>query len=173
MEDLKAPQLAEAAVKSIETSGRTAYALRFIYRVLELDPFQPQALLVLSDFFRGKRTDARPIGDEIYSGIIIEYAMDRKSTITPDQKRSFDKARIEIMKQWGFVTARGGETDIDHLGYMGYINELMGKVRSVTNGFKMALSILGVQVGVLDPSNGLPTREYRLWLKSPAILFHT
>ncbi len=173
IQDLKAPQLAEAALKSIQKSGRTAYSLRLIYRTLELDPFNPHALLILSELFRGKQRGVRPTGDEIYSGIIIEHAMDRKSALPADQKRHFDKARLDIMIQWGFVTQRGEEADVDHLGYMAYINELMGKVHSLTNGFLIAMTKLGIQAGVLDPAKNAPTRSYQEWLQSDAKTLHS
>jgi len=170
--DIKAPQLADAALTSIQTSGRTNYALRLIYRTLELDPFHPHALLVLSELFRGKAKSTRPIGDEIFAGIIIEYAMGQKSTVSVEQKRHFDKARAELMVQWGFTTKQGGEVDIDHLGYMSYINELMGKVHSVTNGFKTAHTKLGVRAGVIDPDKDTPNRAYQEWLHSDASTIH-
>jgi hypothetical protein len=88
-------------------------------------------------------------------------------------KPHFDKARIEIMNQWGFISTRGGEPEIDHLGYMTYINELMAKVHSVTNGFLVALTKVGVQAGILDPAKGTPTKTYEEWLHADASTLHS
>jgi hypothetical protein len=172
IQDIKAPQLAEAALKSLQKTGRTGYALRLIYRTLELDPYHPHALLVLIELYRNKAKSGRPTGDEIYAGIILEYAMDRKSTVPADLRPHFDKTRVEIMTQWGFVSSRSGEAEIDHLGYMTYINELMAKVHSVSNGFKMALTQMGIQAGIVDPVKGTPTRAYQEWLHSDASALH-
>jgi hypothetical protein len=171
--DVKAPQLATAALQSLQKTGRTAYALRLLYRTLEVDPYHPHALLVLSELYRNKAKTGRPTGDEIYAGIILEYAMDRKSTVPPAMKPNIDTARVEIMNQWGFVSSRGGEAEIDHLGYMGYINELMGTVHSVANGFKSAHTKLGVQAGALDPAKGTPTPAYEEWLHADASTLHS
>jgi hypothetical protein len=163
--DLKAPELAEAATTTLQKLGRNALSARLIYRSLELDPYQSQALLMLSEFYRGK---TRPVGDEIFAGIIIEYAIDPKSSLSTEQKRLFDKARIEIMNLWGFVTPRAGEFDIDFLGYMSFISELAGRVGSVSNGFRTALAKLGVHAGILDPAKGGATSTYKDWLRSDA-----
>jgi hypothetical protein len=168
IQDIPPHELANLATKNLQHSGRTALSGRMIYRTLEVDPYQPQALLMLSEMFRGKPNGARPKGDEIFAGIILEFAMDRKSGIPPDAKRFIDAARIEVLNSWGFVTERAGELDIDHIGYMTYINELMGQVRSVANGFQMAMAKLGVQSGVLDPTTGKHTQLYKDWLKSDA-----
>jgi hypothetical protein len=173
IQDLKAPQLAEAALKSIQKAGRSNYVLRLLYRTLELDPYHPHALLILSELYRGKTKSGRPAGDAIYAGIILEYAMDRKSTVPADLKPHFDKARVEIMNQWGFVSSRSGEAEIDHLGYMAYINELMAKVHSVSNGFKMALTQVGIQAGIVDPVKGTPNRAYQEWLHADASTLHS
>ena len=114
----------------------------------------------------------RPKGDEIYSGIIIEYASDRKNVLSVEQKRKFDAARLDIMKEWGFVQRRGTEMDVDHLGYMTFINELMAQVKSVHNGFMLAVVKLGVQAGALDPTKGVPTRTYQEWLRADATTLH-
>ena len=159
-------------MKSLQTLGRNHTAFRLLYRTLELDPFHPTSLLILSELYRGHKKGARPTGDEILSGIIIEYAMDPKTAMPAQQRPRFEKARLEVMALWGFVTPRGGETDVDHLGYMTYINELMGKVRSVANGFKIALTKLGVQAGALDPAKGSLTSTYQEWLRSDAKTLH-
>jgi hypothetical protein len=171
--DIKAPQLAASVLLSLQKTGRSAYALRILYRTLELDPYNPHALLVLSELYRSKTKGVRPTGDEIFAGIILEYGMDRKSTVPAEMKPLFDKARVEIMSQWGFVTSRGGEAEVDHLGYMAYINELMGKVHSVANGFKIAHTKVGIQAGALDPAKGTPTKSYEEWLHAEASTFHS
>jgi hypothetical protein len=168
IQDMHAPQMAEAALKSLQQSGRTPLSLRLVYRTLELDPFNPQGLLILSELYRSRKKGTRPTGDEILAGIVVEYAMDPKSTVPAAQKRLFDKARLDIMTSWGFITPRGTEFEVDHLGYMGYINELMAQVRSVGNGFRIAMVKLGVQAGVLDPAKGVPTRTYQEWLRADA-----
>jgi len=172
VQDVSADQLAEASIKSLQKTGRNHVSLRLLYRALEKDPYQPKALLIMSELYRSQKKGSRPSGDEIFSGIIIEYAMDGKSPIAADNKRLFDKARLDIMTQWGFVTSRGAETDVDHLGYMTYINELMSGIHSVANGFKIALTKLGVQVGALDLAKGHPTRAYQDWLHSDASTLH-
>jgi len=168
IKDLKAPELAETATTILQKFGRNTRSARLIYRALELDPYQPQALLMMSELFRGKSIGARPKGDEIFAGIIIEYAVGFKSPISLENKRFFDKAREEILKSWGFVKPVGNEFDVDHLGYMAYINELMGQVGSVNNGFQTARRKLGIQAGIIHPATGKPTRVYKEWLSSNA-----
>ena len=163
---MHAAQMAEAALKSLQNSGRTPLSLRLVYRTLELDPFNAQGLLILSELYRSRKKGVRPIGDEILAGIVIEYAMGPKSTVPADKKRLFDKERLDIMTSWGFITPRGTEFDVDHLGYMTYINDLMVQVHSVSNGFRVAMVKLGVQAGILDPAKGVLTRSYQEWLKS-------
>lgn len=170
IKDLKAPELAEAARAMLQKLGRNALSSRLIYRALDLDPYQPQALLMLSEFYRGKVLTGKPEGDEMFSGILIEYAMDPKSNLSSDQKRMLEKARIEVMNLWGFVKPRGEEFDVDYLGYMTCVNELTAQVRSMTNGFRTALAKLGVQAGILDPAKGLPTSAYQEWLRSDAAI---
>jgi hypothetical protein len=160
--------MAEAAEKAIQTQGHTTRSLRMLYRALELDPFQPKALLLLSKHYRGDLKGTRPTGDEILSGIIIEYAMDPKSALPASEKKVFEHTRLSIMTSWGFAKPRGTETDIDHIGYMTYINELMGQVRSVSNGFRIAMAKLGVQAGALDPAKGQTSRNYQEWLRAGA-----
>ena len=171
--DVKAPKLAEVALRSIQRSGRSPETLRLVYRALELDAFQPHALLVMIELFRGKKKEeGRPKGDEIYAGLLVEYSLDPKNTIPADQKPFFDKMRSDIMKSWGFVQSKGEEVDVDHIGYMGFINNLLGQVQSLTNGFKTAHAKLGVQAGALDPATHKPTPTYQDWLHTDAsILF--
>jgi hypothetical protein len=168
IKDLKAPDLAEAATIVLQKLGRNALSGRLIYRALELDAHQPQALLMLSEFYRGKSKAQRPTGDEIFSGIVIEYAVDAKSPLSVEQRRLFDKARIEVMKLWGFVTPRGAEFDIDYLGYMTYINELTGQVGSVLKGYQTALTKLGAYAGIFDLAKGRLTPTYGKWLHCDA-----
>jgi hypothetical protein len=168
IKDLKAPQVAQATMTALQKGGRTPYSLRLLYRTLEVDPFHPEALLILSELYRGKSKTGPPTGDEIFSGIIIEYAMDRKHPLSPEHRRIFDKARLEIMTEWGFARPRASEMDVDHLGYMAFINGTMGKVKSVANGFKLALNKVGVQAGIIDPAKGVPNRAYQEWLSSDA-----
>lgn len=172
IQDVQAPKLAEAAFRSIQKSGRTAYALRLLYRALELDPSEPNALLVLVDLFRGKKYGARPVGDEIYAGILVEYAMDPHCTMSIEHKRFFDKARSEIMLLWGFVTPKGDEIDMDYIGYMTYINKLLNQALSIANGFRVALAKVGIQAGAIDATSFKPTRTYQDWLQAPATILH-
>ena len=168
VQDLKSNELAEAATTVLQKLGRNTLSSRLIYRSLELNSFEPQALLMLSEVFRGKNRGHRPVGDEIFSGILIEFAMDRKSPLTMEQKRPFGKAQLEIMYYWGFVTPRGQEFDVDHLGYMTFINELMSQVRSIPNGFRIAHLKLGIASGLLDPTKATPTAIYKEWLRTDA-----
>src|SRR5207302_9813927 len=140
-----APRLAEVAVRSVEKTGRTAATKRLVYRALELDPFQPYALLVMIELFRGKKKEkARPTGDEVFAGLLVEYSLDPKNTIPAAERPLFDKMRTNIMQSWGFVINKGAESDVDHIGYMEFINNLLGQVQSVTNGFKTAHTKLGI-----------------------------
>ncbi len=159
-------------MKAFQKLGRSSLSFRLLYRTLELDPFNTHALLVLSELHRGKKKGERPTGDEIFAGIIIEYAMDPKSTVPALERRHFDKARLDVMALWGFVTPRGTEFDTDHLGYMNYINEQMSKVHSVANGFRIAMAKMGVQAGILDPSKGALTKTYLDWLRADASTLH-
>ncbi len=166
MMDVPASQMAQAALKAIQTQGRTAEALRLLYRTLEVEANNPQGLLILSEIFRGRSTGGRPTGDDYFSGIIIEYAMDPKTFLPATHKPAFEKERTKIMTMWGFAVTRGTETELDHIAYMTYINELMSKVGSVVRGFLMARTNLGVQAGALDVTTGKHTRQYEEWLKS-------
>jgi len=172
IKDLKAQQIADSAIKSLQQFGRTHLTLRLLYRTLELDPFQPKALLLLSEHYRGKTNGAPPKGDEALAGIVIEFALDPKSALPSEQKPVFEKARLEIMRDWGFVTTRAGESDVDHIGYMTCINLQLGQLKSVPNGFRIALAKLGVLAGVYDPSTGSPTRAYQDWLHANASTLH-
>jgi hypothetical protein len=170
--DLEASQLSGAALKSFQQVGRAGVSMRLLYRTLELDPYHPQALLLLIELFHGHQKGTRPKGDEIFSGILVEYAADNKSPLRGDKKQTFDKTRLDIMTAWGFVSPRAGETDVDHLGYMAFINEQMRQYHSVANGFKIALNKVGVQAGVVDPVKGSQTRAYQEWLHSDASTLH-
>jgi hypothetical protein len=170
--DLKAPQIAEAALKSFQQMGRAPASLRLLYRTLELDSYHPNALLLMIEIFHGHQKGTRPKGDEIYSGIILEYAMDAKNPLPHEKKALFDKTRLEIMTAWGFVTNRAGEAEVDHLGYMGYISDLLHTTHSVTNAFGEARKKLGIQAGVVDRDKGTPTHSYQQWLHSDASKLH-
>ena len=69
IQDVKAPQMAQAAMTALQKSGRNTSSLRLLYRTLEMDPFHPQALLILSELYRGTSKNGPPTGDEILSGI--------------------------------------------------------------------------------------------------------
>src|SRR5262249_27519439 len=71
IQDLQAPRVAEAALKSFQKAGRSSLSLRLLYRTLELDPFNAQGLLILSELYRGRQKGVRPSGDEIFAGIIL------------------------------------------------------------------------------------------------------
>lgn len=167
MMDVPAARMATAALKSIQASGRDPRALRYLYRTLEIEPNNAQALIILSELFRGATHGAKPTGDAIFSGIVLEYAMDPKTLLAPTHKPAFDKARTAIMTAWGFGKTRGTEVDLDHIAYMQYIHELMGTVGSVSRGFLMALTKIGVQAGCVDGATGKTTRSYDEWLRSP------
>jgi len=48
----------------------------------------------------------------------------------------------------------------------------LGQLKSVPNGFRIALAKLGVLAGVYDPSTGSPTRAYQDWLHANASTLH-
>lgn len=166
MMDVPASRMVQAALKALKSQGRAPNALRLLYRTLEVEANNPQALLILSELFRGRPNGGRPSGDDIYSGIIIEYAMDPKTFLPVTYKPIFERERTVIMAAWGFATQRGTEIDLDHIGYMTYINGLMSKVGSVYKGFMSAFTKLGVQAGAIEQSTAKRTRVYEDWLKS-------
>jgi hypothetical protein len=166
IKDLKSHELMEVATSVMQKVGRNALSVRLVYRVLELDSFQPQALLILVDYFTNKTKVGRPTGDEAYAGMIIEHAFNPKSPLTVEQKRVFDKARGEVMKAWGFVAIGGQESDSDYLGYMSFVNDLVTRMGSLSGAIKAAMTKLGVQAGILDPVKGTPNRVYQEWLNA-------
>jgi hypothetical protein len=166
MMDVPASKMSQAALKALKAQGRAPNALRPLYRTLEVEPNNPQGLLVLSELFRGRPNGNRPSGEDIYSGIIIEYAMDPKTFLPVTYKPIFERERTVIMAAWGFASQRGTEVDLDHIGYMTYINSLMSQVGSVYKGFSAALKKLGVQAGAIESATGKHTRVYDEWLKS-------
>lgn len=166
MMDVPASKMSQAALKALQISGREPRALRLLYRTLEIEPNNPQGLLILSELYRGQHNGTRPTGDDILSGVIIEYAMDHKTLLPATHKPAFEKARTAVMTAWGFADHRGNEVDLDHIGYMTYINDLMRQVGSVSRGFLMALTKVGIQAGAVDAATAKKTRSYEEWLKS-------
>ena len=63
IQDLTASELSSAALSILHQLGKNTRSLRLIYRALELDPYYPQALLLMSELYRGKIKGVRPQGD--------------------------------------------------------------------------------------------------------------
>ena len=107
-------------------------------------------------------------GDAYVAGGKVIVEIDSVNSSKQQLSTYFDKARVEVMSLWGFITPRAGEFDMDYLGYMSFVSELAGQVGSVSTGFRTALAKLGVHAGILDLAKGSPAPAYQEWLRSDA-----
>ncbi len=167
VKDVAAANISQAAIKLLQKDGRTPSAMRLLYRTLELDPANPQALLMLAENFRRAQSTPKPTNDEALAGLVIEFALDPKTPLPPASKPGFEQARSSIMTAWGFAMPHGKDVELDHIGYMQHISQQLSKFGgSVQKGFLSALAMVGVKAGVIDPKNGSHTRTYEEWLNS-------
>lgn len=106
IEDLSAQQVARHAFNVFLFSGRHQTGAKLIYHALRLDQTSAEALRCLSDLM-----DAD--GTQVFSGVVLEYALSESTGITGEDRRVLDDLRFMAKWSWGFARHKSGNP---HLG---------------------------------------------------------
>jgi hypothetical protein len=183
---LTAQQLARHAFNVFLFSGRHRTGARLIYRALELDSGNAQALRCLSDLL-----DAD--GTHVFSGVVLEYALSETAEISGDDRADLDNLRFLAKWSWGFSLHKSGEPHlaqeafadrssfvVDEERYKDFLAQLIGPAGSLQKGYKAAHTLCGAMAGFLlhregggnagleesvHPERFVRTDEYSQWLQ--------
>ena len=101
IKELNASQLARHAFNVFLFSGRHVTGAKLIYRALALDPRNAEALRCLSDLL-----DAE--GTEVFSAVVLEYALDEGTGISGEGRDVLDNLRFLAIWSWGFSSHKSG-----------------------------------------------------------------
>ncbi len=187
IEQLSAQQVARHAFNVFLFSGRHQTGAKLIYHALRLDQANAEALRCLSDLM-----DAD--GTEVFSGVVLEYALSESTGITGEDRRVLDDLHFLAKWSWGFARHQSGNP---HLGqeaftdraafvveedrYREFLAQVVNPAGSLPDGFKAAHTLCGAMAGFLThrefggkagieesvhPDRFSETPAYREWLKT-------
>jgi hypothetical protein len=185
--ELSAAQLARHATNVFLFAGRHRTGARLIFRALELEPYQPQALRGLSDLLDRE-------GTEQLSAAVLEYALAQGSPISADEKKELDDLLFLAKWTWKFSRHEEGATGIawedladrskfivDDQRYDEFLGQIVTEAGSIESAFRSAHTLIGVMGGLLEhrelgsnapldevlhPEKFRVTTEYEEWLLS-------
>ncbi|AWH53642.1 hypothetical protein C1924_10875 [Stenotrophomonas sp. ESTM1D_MKCIP4_1] len=184
--ELNAAQLANHALNIFIAEGRHIEGARVIYRALQLDPQQPDALRSLSDFHANSGTEA-------FSAATMEYALSGGVALDDEERRKLEALHFLDIWTWGFARHRSGETqlaaeafsnrddfEVDDAAYAGFLGTIVEPAGSPQAAFQAAHRLCGLMAGfVQHASNENPdlddvlrgegfveTAQYAQWLQS-------
>jgi hypothetical protein len=153
--DLDASQLARHAFNVFMFSGRHQQGARLIYRALEMDPHNTEALRCLSDLL-----DAE--GTEVFSAVVLEYALSEEVGLQGEERKTLDDLLFLAKWSWGFSRHNSGEPYlkqedfadrsafvIDEAGYNSFLQSLLESCGSLQNGFNAAQTLCGTMAEFL------------------------
>jgi hypothetical protein len=184
---LSPQQVARHAFNVFLFSGRHQTGAKLIYHALNINPKNADALRCLSDFM-----DAD--GTQVFSGVVLEYALSESTGIAGEDRRMLDDLRFLAKWSWGFSRHQSGTP---HLGqeafadrsafvveedrYGEFLTQVIDPAGSLQNGFKAAHTLCGAMAGFLThqkfggeagieesmhPDRFSQTSAYAEWLKT-------
>jgi len=184
---LNAAQLAQHAFNVFLFSGRHVTGGRLIYHCLTQDSYQHQALRCLSDFLDSE-------GTEVFSAVVLEYALSPVSTISSEERRKLDDLHFLAKWSWGFSRHISGQPhlagdafkdraqfDVDSDRYSVFVGDFVKHAGSLQLAFKAAHTLCGAMSGILvheqfgnrapieevfNSERFYPSSEYSSWLLS-------
>lgn len=187
--NLNASQLARHAFNVFLFCGRHQTGACLIYRSLELEPQNPEALRCLSDLLDSNGTEA-------FSAVVLEYALREVPHLSDETRKTLDNLLFLAKWSWGFSRHNSGDPhlaqdafadrsafSVDDSGYREFIGQIIDRTGSLTGGFRAAHALCGVMArflqhcepgkdaGVeelLNPERFLKTEAYDPWLRSSA-----
>ena len=180
-------QLARHAFNVFLFGGRHQTGAKLIYHALTIEPYEPEALRCLSDFLDSKDT-------EVFSGIVLEYALAPDSPLTPSERTVLDDLRFLAKWSWEFSRHRSGERHlpgeafkdrsqfiVDEERYLAFLQQALPPDGSFRTGFVAAHTLVGAMSGLithqqfgaaapfaelLHPDRFHQTDAYAQWLSS-------
>ena len=188
--NLSAKELARHAFNVFLFAGRHQSGARLIYRALDLSPYDALALRCLSDLLDND-------GTQIFSAIVLEYALADNSPISLNDRAELDYLRFFSQWSWGFAHHKSGETNLaqdafvarsdfvlDEAAYAQFLSPILQINPSAEAGFQAAHRFCGVLAGFLapiqdkaglegcfEPNNFQTTPAYELWLQESTAEF--
>ncbi|HAF45803.1 MAG: hypothetical protein A2100_03515 [Sideroxydans sp. GWF2_59_14] len=188
IEHLNASQLARHAFNVFLFSGRHQTGARLIYRALELQPHNAEALRCLSDLLDSN-------GTEVFSGVVLEYALSEEPQFSVEERQTLDDLRFLAKWSWGFSSHTSGNPHlaqdafadrsaflVDDSRYQQFLDQILTRTGSLEGGFKAAHTLCGAMAGFLQhgelggkagvveslhPEQFQKTEVYSQWLQSP------
>ncbi|MDI9224893.1 hypothetical protein [Stenotrophomonas sp. PFBMAA-4] len=184
--ELNAAQLATHALNIFIAEGRHIEGARVIYRALQLDPHEPDALRSLSDFHASSGTEA-------FSAATMEYALSGAIDLSTEERQKLEALHFLDIWTWGFARHSSGEAqlsaeafknrddfEVDHAAYAAFLGTIVEPAGSPQAAFQAAHRLSGLMAGFLQhASNDNPdldtvlrgegfveTPEYAQWLQS-------
>ena len=155
IEQLNAAQLGRHAFNVFLFLGRHRTGARLIYRALELDPHNAEALRCLSDLL-----DAE--GTEVFSGVVLEYALAESTGLSQKECETLDDLRFLAKWSWGFSRHKSGEPHlsqeafsdrsqfvVDEERYKEFLAQVVEPAGSLTRAFESAHTLCGAMAGFL------------------------
>jgi len=189
--DLNASQLARHAFNTFLFSGGPhVTGAKLIYRALQLDPKNPEAIRCLSDLLAIE-------GTEIFSAIALEYALSENVKLTNKERNEFDDLLFLSKWTWKFSRHKSGkpllskedfsnrtEFEVDETKYRQFLEQIIWPPVSLVTAFQAAHTLSGALAGFLvhmDPQRKIGVEEslfperfqisptYQEWLESDTV----
>jgi hypothetical protein len=186
--DLNSAQLARHAFNVfLFAGGRHATGGKLIYRALQLDPRNAEAIRCLSDFMFGD-------GTEVFSAVALEYGLSEQLNLTTAERKVLDDLLFISKWTWKFAKHKSGNPtlrqedfadrsafEVDEVRYQEFLKPLLDSAGSIEKAFNAAHTLSGILVGFLvhqDPSKKIGVEEslfperfntspaFQLWLGS-------
>jgi hypothetical protein len=155
IEQLSAQQVARHAFNVFLFSGRHQTGAKLIYHALRLDQKNAEALRCLSDFM-----DAD--GTQVFSGVVLEYALSESTGITGEDRKMLDDLRFLAKWSWGFARHKSGSSNlgqeafedrtafvVEEDRFRSFLAEVLGPSGSLQDGFRGAHTLCGSMAGFL------------------------
>lgn len=152
---LNASQVARHAFNVFLFSGRHQTGARLIFRALDLQPHNPEALRCLSDLLDSN-------GTEVFSGVVLEYALSEVPHLGDEERQTLDDLRFLAKWSWGFSRHKSGNPhlaqdafgdrsafSIDDTRYRQFLDQILSRTGSLEGGFKAAHTLCGAMAGFL------------------------
>jgi len=152
---LNAKQLARHAFNVFLFSGRHETGAKLIYRAVELDPRNIDALRCLSDLLDVD-------GTEVFSGVVLEYALSESVPKNDEELKELDDLLFLAKWSWGFSRHTSGNIHlaqedfidrsvfvVDEIRYEEFLDQILSRTCSLHDGLKSAHTLCGKIAGIL------------------------
>ena len=164
--DLSADEAGTVASALYKRAGRNLLSARLIFRALELNSWQPNALLSLADFLRAGTRDENPSDTYMLSMVAVERARTAEGVPQP-LKEEIDAAHLRLLWEMKYAVYRkdplalptdfrdASQFQIDELGFKTMFSTQVQRMGTHTTAFRIVHAWIGQRGELLRPRPSL------------------